>query len=205
MARLSDVLDRGPIYTAWQRPFINSKLKPVLSDAAFSTCRRVLDLGCGPGVNAPFFDHTDYTGLDWNDDYINYAKKRYGKKFISADARTWQPDSGDEFDLVLANSFFHHIDDENVDRILERLSHSLSDDGKVHILDLVLPEKHRIGRWLAKNDRGDFPRPLEQWHELFSRWFEPIQFEPYSINFMGVGLWQMVHFKGKSRTARTAT
>lgn len=202
MARLSDVLDLAPAYRVWQRPFINSKLKPVLKDETFSKSRRVLDLGCGPGINAPFFDHTDYTGLDWNDDYIRYAKKRYGKKFISADARTWQPESDEKFDLVFANSFFHHIDDENTDRILERLSHSLSGNGTIHILDLVLPERHRLGRWLAKNDRGDFPRPLEQWHDLFSKWFEPLSFEPYSITCMGIGLWQMVHFKGKSR-ART--
>jgi SAM-dependent methyltransferase len=205
MVRLSDVLDHGPAYAIWQRPFINSKLRPVLQDRDFADCRRVLDLGCGPGINTPFFDHADYTGLDWNDAYIEYARKRYGKTYISADACTWQPDAGKEFDLVFANSFFHHIDDENVDRILERMSRSLSVDGVVHILDLVLPEKHRVGRWLAKNDRGDFPRSLDHWHELFSRQFEPLHFEPYSIDFMGLGLWQMVHFKGKPRTGRTET
>lgn len=199
MVRLSDVLDHGPAYRIWQRPFINSKLKPVLDDRDFSDYQRVLDLGCGPGINTPFFEHADYTGLDWNSAYIEYARKRFDRAYIIADACQWQPEPGKEFDLVLANSFFHHIDDLNADQILERMSHCLKAEGTIHILDLVLPDHHRIGRWLANRDRGDFPRKLDHWRELFSKHFEPLNFAPYSVDLLGVGLWQMVHFKGKTR------
>ncbi|MDA0283698.1 MAG: class I SAM-dependent methyltransferase [Planctomycetota bacterium] len=163
------------------------------------SCRRVLDIGCGPGINAPFFEHADYTGLDWNDRYISDAQRRYGRNFISADARTFQPSPGQEFDFVLANSFFHHIDDGGVDSILKQLGKSVSSDGHIHILDLVLPEQPGIGRWLAINDRGDFARPLPRWEELFTRHFAKIEFEPFSLNLLGLGLWQMVYFKGKPR------
>lgn len=203
---LSDVLDRGPVYTLWQAPFIRSKLRPVMNCSDFESCRRVLDLGCGPGVNTRFFRHARYTGLDWNSDYIQYARQKYsrddsGREFIAADARTWQPQEGGEFDLVLANSFFHHIDDDSTDQILRRVSRSLSAGGHVHILDLVLPERSGIGRWLAERDRGDFPRPLSHWEELFGRHFESLTFEPFTIRMMGVGLWNMVHFRGQPKSS----
>jgi SAM-dependent methyltransferase len=64
---------------------------------------------------------------------------------------------------------------------------------------LVLPEKASVPRFLARSDRGDFPRPLERWRELFSEFFEPICFEPYPLGAFGIPLWNMVYFKGKVR------
>lgn len=205
IVHFANILDHAPVYQLWQSPFIRAKLEPVLKNGDLQSCRRVLDIGCGPGINAPFFEHAEYTGLDWNERYISHAQKRYGRNFISADARTFQPSPGEEFDFVLANSFFHHIDDDGVDSILNQVRKSLSPDGHVHILDLVLPEQSGIGRWLAVNDRGDFARPLNRWNELFTQHFTQVEFEPFSLNLFGVGLWNMVYFKGQARHIEDST
>jgi hypothetical protein len=98
----------------------------------------------------------------------------------------------------LVNSFLHHLDSNQVGEILSRLRETLSDDGHVHILELVLPEDPSISRLLARWDRGKFPRPLAEWRSIFSRYFEPVLFSPYSVG-MGASLWNMVYFKGKAR------
>jgi hypothetical protein len=69
----------------------------------------------------------------------------------------------------------------------------------VHILDLVLPARPSVSRLLARADRGAYPRPLDQWRELFTTSFEPVVFEPYPLGAGGVTLWNMVYFKGRAR------
>jgi hypothetical protein len=103
------------------------------------------------------------------------------------------------FDFILANSLFHHIDTANTRRILAHLATLLSDDGHVHIFDLVLPVQPSVARFLALADRGDYPRPVEEWRTLFTEAFEPVVFEPYPLGAGGATLWNMVYFKGRAR------
>jgi hypothetical protein len=69
----------------------------------------------------------------------------------------------------------------------------------VHILDLVLPSEPSVSRFLARADRGDYPRPLPEWRDIFESAFEPVVFEPYPLGAMGMTLWNMVYFKGRTR------
>ena len=57
------------VYRAWQAPFAEQKLAPVMRHNVMGAVRRVLDVGCGPGTNAPHFEGLDYLGLDINPDY----------------------------------------------------------------------------------------------------------------------------------------
>lgn len=192
------LLEWTPVYRAWQVPFQESKFAPIRRHNEMGGVRRVLDVGCGPGTNAPHFAACDYLGVDINPGYIAAAKERYGRDFVVADVTTHQVEAG-AFDFILVNSFFHHVPDDETDRILRHLSTLLTVDGHIHILDLVLPERPSVGRILARWDRGDHPRPLSGWREIFERYFESAVFEPYSLGVMGVTLWNMVYFKGTSR------
>jgi len=201
LERLASTLDHAAVYRAWQAPFAKAKLEPVFRHNDMGTVRRVLDVGCGPGTNTPFFHEADYLGIDLNERYVRDARERHGREFVVADAREYVPPEGHEFDFILLNSFLHHIDDENTERILRRLHGALADEGHIHILDLELPERASVARWLARNDRGDHPRPLERWREMFSEVFHPVVFEPFMLRMCGVGLWRMVYFKGQARKA----
>ena len=83
--------------------------------------------------------------------------------------------------------------------LLARLSERLARGGHVHVLDLVLPERAGPARLLARWDRGDHPRPLEEWRTLLEAQFEPVVFEPYALPGRGPVLWEMVYFKGRRR------
>jgi trans-aconitate methyltransferase len=186
-------------YRVWQAPFAERKLAPLMAHNDLSRARRVLDVGCGPGTNTQHFAGADYLGIDFNPAYIESARRRHGREFVVADVTTYEVSHEQRFDLILANSLFHHIDSANVRRILAHLSTLLADDGYVHVFDLVLPERPSISRFLARADRGEYPRPLEEWRELFTSAFEPVVFEPYPLGTAGMTLWNMVYFKGRAR------
>ena len=186
------------VYRAWQAPFQEQKLAPLLRHNDLASVRRVLDVGCGPGTNAPHFRGMDYLGLDINAEYVDRARARYGMRFEVADVTRWQV-RGEAFDFILVNSFFHHVGDEDALRILEHLATLLTPDGRIHVLDLVLPDAPTPARLLARLDRGDYPRPLPAWRELLGWHFEPDVFEPYDLGAAGVALWNMVYFRGRRR------
>jgi SAM-dependent methyltransferase len=197
--KFADVMENTLAYRVWQAPFAERKLAPFLAHNDIAKARRVLDVGCGPGTNTAHFTGSDYLGLDFNPAYIESARRRYGRRFEVADVTQYTVEPTERFDLILANSVFHHIDTANTRRILKHLATLLTDDGHVHILDLVLPSHASVGRLLARLDRGDYPRPLDEWRAIFTEAFEPIVFEPYPLGAFGMTLWNMIYFKGRAR------
>lgn len=199
LKRFSFVMEHPAIYRAWQTPFVRAKFAPILRHNELATAGRVLDVGCGPGTNAPMFRGHDYVGLDFNSEYIAMARRRYGGEFVVADACTYTAAPEDRFDFILLNSLLHHIATADVQRMLGQLAQQLAPGGHIHILDLVLPEQPSLARYLARSDRGDYPRSLDAWHDLFRESFEPVVFEPYQVGWLGCSLWNMVYFKGTAR------
>ena len=192
-------LERTWVYRAWQSPFAAQKFVPVLAHNSMAAVRRVLDVACGPGTNTQFFTNADYLGIDFNERYIQDARKRYNRDFVVADVRKYVAAPEDRFDFVLVNSFLHHLNNEDMMAILSHLKSLLTADGHIHMLELVLPDKPSIARQLARWDRGKFARPLEEWRHMFESIFEPVVFEPYALTGAGITLWNMVYFKGKVR------
>jgi len=198
---LSDhIIEHELPYRLWQAPFAEDKFSPVLAHNDLQNVRRVLDVGCGPGTNTHHFVSADYLGLDCNPGYIESARRRHGRNFVVADVTQCQLHKGERFDFILVNSFLHHVNTPDVRRILGQLSGLLAENGHVHILELVLPEELSAARILARIDRGDFPRPLEEWRTMFSQCFEPVLFEPYPLRAFGTTLWNMVYFKGRKKS-----
>src|SRR5450755_3969935 len=178
-------MDQTFAYRLWQAPFAERKLEPFFRHNRLDSLHRVLDVGCGPGTNARHFENVDYLGVDVNPDYIASARRRYGDRFRVADVTVDLPSQTEPFDCILVNSLFHHIDTPGTRHVLQVLPALLSRGGFVHILDLVLPESPSIARLLARWDRGDHPRPLEEWRALFGGVFETVVFEPYPLGAFG--------------------
>ena len=195
----SSLMENVSAYRLWQAPFCEQKILPLRNHNDLENVRSVLDVGCGPGTNTAHFHHADYVGLDVNKSYIEYARRHYGRTFIAVDVCSYIPPLGSHFDCILVNSFLHHIDDDNTVKILSKLKNLLTADGYIHVLDLVLPDKPSVARFLARCDRGDYARPLERWQSLFDQSFERMIFEPYSLTAFGISLWNMVYFKGKAK------
>lgn len=193
------ILENTNVYRLWQAPFAEKKFAPILAHNDLRQVRRVLDVGCGPGTNTPYFSHTRYLGIDHNLRYLEYAHRRYRQDFLAADITHWALAPTARFDFALINSLLHHVDTPSVRRILSQLCALLTDDGHVHIIDVVLPKRPSIARFLTRQDRGEFARPLQDWKEIFTEAFETVVFEPFELTGLGVTLWQLVYFKGRAR------
>lgn len=193
---MAHLMENTLIYRAWQAPFAERKLAPLLARVDVGRLHRVLDVGCGPGTNYRHFAATEYLGVDINPAYIRDAERRFGPHFRVMDVTTMAMEPGQGFDCILVNSLLHHLSDEAVDRLLGHLGSLLAEGGAVHILELVLPARQSVARFLARHDRGDFPRPLEVWRSIFSRHFSEIHSESYFLRALGVPLWEMVYFQG---------
>ena len=199
MKSYARLMENTLAYRVWQAPFAERKLAPLYVHNDVAGARRVLDVGCGPGTNTAHFARAEYLGVDFNPAYIESARRRHGREFVVADVTKYESAPDQRFDLILANSFFHHIDTASARRILAHLATLLSDDGHVHVFDLVLPERRSVSRFLARADRGEYPRRLDEWRELFTGAFEPVVFEPYPLGAAGMTLWNMIYFKGRVR------
>ena len=195
----ASVLEHTLVYRLWQAPFAEHKFAPIVANNDLTQIRRVLDVGCGPGTNTHHFARSDYLGIDVNPRYIDAARRRTGRRFVVADATTYEVDPSERFDFIFLNSFLHHVDTPSVRRILSHVATLLTDDGAIQILDLIRPDRPGIAATLARLDRGDFPRPLAEWKQLFEESYTPVVFEPYDLKGFGVMLWQMIYFKGTRR------
>lgn len=197
--RIQQVMEWTPVYRAWMAPFADAKLSPLLKNNDLTRVGRVLDIGCGPGTNAHVFEHCDYLGIDINEAYIESARRRLKRKFVAADVTKYEVAPGERFDFVLANSLLHHLNDAEVDTLLNRMAELLRDGGRVHIIELVLPKDRGVPRALARWDRGRYARPLETWREIFSRHFSCEIFDPFTVSKAGIALWNFVYFRGGRR------
>jgi len=187
------------IYSAWQFPFADKKMRPVVAHNDLRGVTQVLELGCGPGTNAAYFQQSSYEGVDHNPKYTQHACKRYPHAhFITADATIYQSPRPSEF--VLLNSLLHHLHDDHVHRVLSTVHDSLLEQGTVHIIELVLAEKG-LPAWLARHDRGKYVRTGEKWQHLFRKHFQALVFEPFTVDAFGVPLWELLYFKGRRRDA----
>jgi 2-polyprenyl-3-methyl-5-hydroxy-6-metoxy-1,4-benzoquinol methylase len=135
-------------------------------------------------------------GLDINERYLEMARARHVGTFDQADLTVTDLSSLGTFDTILVNSFLHHVSDDHVRRILDRLVARLAPEGRVHVLELVLPPRLSLARVMAKLDRGRFARSIESWTGLFNAAFEPLVTEPYTF---GGGLWAMIYLQGRVR------
>lgn len=193
------LLEQPWVYRAWQAPFADRKFAPILASGDIGRARRVLDIGCGPGTNAARFAHADYLGVDLNPAYVASAARRYRGRFLAADVNEFAESAGERFDFILSNSLLHHLDDAEVARLMRSVTRLLTEDGHVHVLDLVLPPQPSAARLLARWDRGRFARSLAAWESLLAADLELVTLEPYDLGLPGLPLWRMVYFKGRRR------
>ncbi len=190
------ILENPLAYRLVQAPFTRKKLAPVLAHNDLRSLRRVLDVGCGPATNTALFANLDYTGMDINPEYIRQARQRFQRNFVVADVTKYRVSSAERYDFILVNSLLHHLPDDAVHDLLQHLSTLLTNDGHVHILELVLPEEPFLARKMAQWDRGEYARPLSEWRSLFRSAFRTVVVEPYSVRVAGLRALSMIYFKG---------
>ena len=129
----------------------------------------VLDVGCGIGQYA-LITKGRYLGMDMNERYIAYAKKRHSSATDKLSFRcgdvTRLIDEGEQFDIVLMVDFLHHIPDGDVIKLLHTASRLAT--RAVISLEPVTEQNNPLGAWFIRNDRGMYMRSTDSLFALFN-------------------------------------
>lgn len=77
---------------------------------------RILDIGCGEGLLHAMLDpqrYGRYVGIDVSSEAIGRLSHRLNAKtvFVSADARTYNVDNGEQFDAIIFNECLYYFED----------------------------------------------------------------------------------------------
>lgn len=196
MRFIERLLEHPTIYAISQAPLVNAKFAIVEPHLRRQEVRRVLDVGCGPGTNAPRFPGAEYVGIDINERYISFARANYPGCFVQADLQTADLSSLGRFDTILVNSFLHHVPDDAVAQILRQLRVLLEPDATIHVLELLRPEPRSLVGVMALIDRGRYARRLEEWRSLFEEHFDVLSLEPHRLK---AGPWELLYFRGRPK------
>ena len=196
---MKSLLAHPRLYAMWQAPFVRQKLGPVLAHNDLRRIDSVLDIGCGPGTNAALFATKAYRGIDIDAGYVAEARARHGERFVVGDASDLRVNEIEPADCVFVNSLTHHLTDEALRRLLERVDLA-APGGRLHVIDLHLPRRG-IGHWLARLDRGEHPRSLARLRELIEECWCVEVAEPFSLTLGPIPLWAMVYFRARPRDA----
>ncbi|WP_169743656.1 class I SAM-dependent methyltransferase [Methanolacinia paynteri] len=145
---------------------IDEYIKPKSGD-------KLLDIGCGP---ANIFNYLPqdvaYTGLDYNEKYIEAAKERYGEKgtFILGEVSDDIYDNlAENFDIVIATGVIHHLSTDEATSMLMKGYECLKENGKIVTVDNVYDNSLSfINKTALKMDRGAYIRNEQEYLSLFT-------------------------------------
>jgi SAM-dependent methyltransferase len=132
----------------------------------------VLDLGSG---RSPLLRHLSperYAGLDLHAPDLAYAQRHHGRpgyEFVQADILTQPLDRWRGVDLVTASSVFHHLTDEQVVALVERIAEQVAPN-RMAFLDGVATG--RLGGLVTRLDYGEPTRSKQQLWSLLRPRFE---------------------------------
>jgi SAM-dependent methyltransferase len=143
--------------------FVRDHLRP--TDGA-----RILDIGCGTcAILSHLPSFVEYIGVDSSQSYIEAARNRYGNRgrFECAVVSEHIADEFGRFDIVVAMSLIHHLDDSHADELFALARKSLTPLGRFVSVDpCYVDGQSPIARWLMHWDRGQNVRDAAGYESL---------------------------------------
>ena len=166
--KIHDLFEQPFVFNAYQSVVDGGKGRQIQKFLRGLPYSSVVDIGCGTGNWSQVSDAA-YLGIDTSASFIAGCKKRYAddptKRFIQADAASL--DTTERFDLGMLISVLHHLSDDQIERLLSWLQHTVR---YFFVLDLYPIDRNPLSKWLYQMDRGSFIRqPHVQVELLTSR------------------------------------
>jgi SAM-dependent methyltransferase len=161
----------GLLYNLLNRPFVFNAIRSILDGGQLKYISRilegfnfesVLDVCCGCGAFSRVSN--DYTGVDYNQHFIQHARRRYGldgKKFLAADIQDLDPHT--KYDVSMIINSIHHFSDTETVAILRLMSEITR---KIVLVHDLIPLENIISKFFYAIDRGQYIRTLSRQREI---------------------------------------
>ena len=136
--------------------------------------KKILDVGCGPGDWVLKFPNSEYVGIDISQEYIDNANNRFGKlgRFYCVSVDEIEKTDITKIDIVIIKAVLHHLSDEQISGVLEKLKSIMNPGGVLITLDCAFfPKQNPISRMLVSLDRGLFVREVDHYRALLRKSF----------------------------------
>lgn len=144
----------------------------------------ILDIGCGTGELLKYFPNNisyKYIGIDLNEKYIEQARKRHKDKgtfFCGEISTTFQFDFEHKFDKIFAFALLHHLDDDIIDSMLQKVVKLLKPDGIFCTIDPTFaPNQSPIAKKIISMDRGQNVKSPENYTQTIEKVFNHVECE----------------------------
>lgn len=176
LRKLIDKIGKNPVVFNTARMILEANFigeRKVIRNELGVRPGKILDVPCGTGEFSFLFNEEDYTGIDIDPRYVDYAVKKHRKKFLIMDA-TNMSFSANHFDAVLTVGFFHHLTNEQIILVLKEIRRVLKKEGKFLLIEDA-PTRNKlnfIGKLGQKYDRGANIRDSDFYAEEISRIFD---------------------------------
>lgn len=174
------ILSHPTIYTTYQKIVGGYRARKLFveNNVNAKVGQKILDIGCGPGDILDFLPNVDYTGLDLDANYIEQAKKKYGKRgrFICAGVDDLDFNTTSKFDIVIAAGVLHHLDDKQCFNLFSIAKKALKLNGRFISFDGVyIPNQNKIAKYFLQKDRGQFIRTQSEYEKLTKSMFSSVE------------------------------
>lgn len=193
--KLKNILNHYFIYNLYQKiigadnylkRYIKNYIHPQKGD-------KILELACGAGNVYSLFPLKDvyYTGIEYSQNYVAFAKKKYPEQtFICADV-TQDFKVDNEYDIIYAEAIISAIPDEKVLKMFELIKKCSNSKTRIILSDMNYRKSAPfIERFLMENERNEYVRTKEDYIKLISNYFKidkiSIDEKPYNIPYQKI-------------------
>ncbi len=133
---------------------------------------KILDIGSGTGEFSVFFKPENYTGIDIEPAYIDYAKKHYQGTFLLGDAARL-PFSNYCFDKAVILGVLHHLDDSLCYKIFTEMKRVLKPGASILVMEDTRSDGDSvITKILHSLDKGNQIRTADEYNAILKPHFK---------------------------------
>lgn len=163
----------------------HKRLQKMIESCKIPVPCRVLDVGCGTGQAAPLFkdrETFEYLGIEVSEDCVKRAKDTMPDLSFRLLNIIEQPLNEPSFDLILVDCVLHHLTDEMVMDLFEKVCMKVNFGGTLIIQDMLYPANRMLmQRLLVALDRGKYCRKRSHLLNLVGERLSVIQEVTYKI------------------------
>ena len=177
------------LYNLINSPIIYKLIQKVMSGTSFrkkiitknikKKNLKILDIGCGPAEIINYIPRCEYFGFDIDKRSINYAKKKYPGKnyhFFCKRFNREELNKLPKFDFVILFGIMHHLDNHQVNVILNLCKKKMKKNSKLLTEDpIFIKNQNFIAKFLISRDRGMNVRKKEEYINLLKSHFKNLK------------------------------